>query len=340
MKRFYIQWHIIDRCNLRCKHCYQETFSKERELDFYGLKEIADNLISTMGKWGAKLDIAITGGEPLLKKEIFELFSYLSNSEFVGNLSLITNGTILSDYLEELEKFKKLKEIKISLDGISEETNDWIRGEGTFSKVMENVKKGMNGKIPYILMFTVMKKNLMEVEILLEFAKKEGFKGLIVERFFPLGMGKNIEDQVISGNEFLNVWLSLLDKLGYIARKEELIKYRAIKVIFYKNRAKIFGSECIVGRDGMALLPDGTVLPCRRFTLPIGNLLRESIYEIWKNSEVLNLIRKRSNLKGICKNCEIEGCIGCRAMSYCLTGDYLNEDPHCWLGKRAEERKH
>ncbi len=335
MKRFYIQWHIIDRCNLRCKHCYQDIFSKERELDFHGLKEIADNLISTMKKWEAKLDIAITGGEPLLKKELFDLLSYLENSNSIGNISLITNGTILSEHINGLEKFKKIKEIKISLDGISEETNDSIRGKGTFSNVMENVRDGIRGKIPFILMFTVMKRNINDIELLPDFAKREGFKGFIIERFFPLGTGKKLETQVLSGNEFLNVWFKILEKFEYTVKKEDLIKFRAIKVLFYKEKAKILGSECIVGRDGIALLPDGTVLPCRRFTLPIGNLLTEPLYEIWKNSKVLELLKDKSNLKGICKNCDVKGCIGCRAMSYCLTGDYLSEDPHCWIGKTA-----
>jgi MoaA/NifB/PqqE/SkfB family radical SAM enzyme len=333
MKRFYIQWHIIDRCNLRCKHCYQDNFSSKRELDIYRLRKIADNLISTMEKWGTKLDIAITGGEPLLKKELFDLISYLNGSNAIGNLSLITNGTILSDFFEKLEKFKKLKEIKISLDGISEKTNDWIRGKGTFFKVMENVRKIREGKIPLILMFTVMKNNLSDIEFLPEFAIREGFKGFIIERFFPLGMGENIKDHVLSGNEFLRVWLTLLNKFGYSAKKEDLIKYRAIKVLFYRERVKFFGSECIVGKDGIALLPDGTVLPCRRFTLPIGNLLQKPLYEIWENSDVLNLLRNKKNLKGICKNCDIDDCIGCRAMSYCLTGNYLSEDPHCWLSR-------
>ncbi len=333
MKKFYIQWHIIDRCNLRCKHCYQDIFSKERELDFHGLKEIADNLIFTMKKWEAKVDIAITGGEPLLKKELFDLISYLQNSDLIGNISLITNGTLLSGYLNELEKFKKMKEIKISLDGISEETNDLIRGERTFSKVMENVRKGIRGKIPFILMFTVMKKNLLDIEFLPDFTKREGFKGFIIERFFPLGTGKKLESLVLSGNEFLSVWLRILEEFGYTAKKEDLIKFRAIKVLFYKEKAKIFGSECIVGKDGIALLPDGTVLPCRRFILPIGNFLKESLYEIWRNSKVLNSLRNKSNLKGICERCGIDECIGCRAMSYCLTGDFLHEDPHCWLGK-------
>lgn len=333
MKKFYIQWHIIDRCNLRCKHCYQDNFSSERELDIYGLKEIADNLISTMERWEAKLDIAITGGEPFFKREIFELISYLNNSDSVENLSIITNGTNLSDFLEELEKFKKMKEIKISLDGVSEKTNDWIRGEGTFSKVMENVRKDKSRKIPFILMFTVMENNLSDIELLPEFAKKESFKGFIIERFFPLGMGKNMEDHVLSGNEFLRVWLTILEKFGYLAKKKDLIKFRAIKVLFYKEKAKIFGSECIVGKDGIAVLPDGTIFPCRRFAFPIGNLLKNSLFEIWRDSEVLNLLREKSNLKGICGKCEIEGCIGCRAMSYCLTGDYLQEDPHCWLRK-------
>ncbi|MGQ9617723.1 MAG: radical SAM protein [Candidatus Aminicenantia bacterium] len=334
MKKFYIQWHIIDRCNLRCKHCYQDNFSKEKELDINGLKEVAKNILLTVKKWRAKVDIAITGGEPLLKKEIFELLSYLQDSEFVGDLSIITNGTMLKEYMYEFRKFKKLKEIKISLDGVSEEINDWIRGKGSFSRTLENFKEFKTQKIPSILMFTVMKKNLEDALRLTEFVKREGFDGFIIERFFPLGQSKEMEGEVLSGYEFLFLWRKILDYFGYEAKSEELIKYRAIKVLFNGKIVKIMGSGCIVGRNGIAILPDGTVLPCRRFPLPIGNLRDSLLYEIWEKSDVLNFLRRRENLKGICKKCSIKNCIGCRAMSYCLTGDYLQEDPHCWIYKK------
>ncbi len=294
---------------------------------------VAENLIHTVEKWGIKLDIALTGGEPLLKEEIFELLSFLENSRFVGNLSLITNGTILSEYIKELKKFRKLKEIKISLEGVEEETNDSIRGKGTFLRVTENVKEVLSSKIPLLLMFTVMKKNFLEVSRLPDFCIKKGFKGFIIERFFPLGQGGKMLKEVLSGEEFLWVWKAILDNFGFFAKEEELIKYRAIRVLYNKGKVIISGAGCIVGRDGMAILPDGTVLPCRRFPLPIGNLVSHSFSEIWNHSDVLNSLRNKKNLKGICKDCMVNECMGCRAMSYCLTGDYLQEDPHCWIGK-------
>ena len=76
---FGFQWHITNRCNLRCAHCYQEDYSGSDELGLDGLKNIADEIIKTLAKWGKKGDIAITGGEPLLKDEVFPLINYLES---------------------------------------------------------------------------------------------------------------------------------------------------------------------------------------------------------------------------------------------------------------------
>ena len=92
----------------------------------------------------------------------------------------------------------------------------------------------------------------------------------------------------------------------------------------------------MVGRFGCAVLADGTVFACRRFSLPIGNLLRESLDDIWQDSQVLAAVRKRQNLQGKCRDCQIEGCLGCRALSHALSGDFLGPDPLCWLEPLAK----
>jgi AdoMet-dependent heme synthase len=96
-------------------------------------------------------------------------------------------------------------------------------------------------------------------------------------------------------------------------------------------RPILYGAECIVGKDGMALLPDGTVFPCRRLNIPIGNLLETPLDQLWQQSEVLENIRTKKKLQGKCGTCAILDCFGCRAMTYALTGDYLAADPHCWI---------
>jgi radical SAM protein with 4Fe4S-binding SPASM domain len=331
MKRFYVQWHILDRCNQRCAHCYQSDFGRSREQNWDGLKAVADNMLEAMRVWDAKLDIALTGGEPLLKEELFPLLEYLAASKHIGHLSLITNGTLLERHVEALKALKKFKELRISLDGATAEVHDSIRGAGAFAETLRGVEAAKRAGIPVILMFTVMKRNLDEALRLGELCRGVGAEGFILERFVPLGTGTGIRSEVLSGMEFLLLWNRMLDGLGLEAAPEELICYRGIKVVAKGKSGQAYGSECIVGCDGMAVLPDGTVYPCRRLEIPVGNLIKERLTDLWENSPIIRNLRDRSNLKGKCGDCAIEGCLGCRAMTHALTGDYLGEDPHCWV---------
>ena len=82
-------------------------------------------------------------------------------------------------------------------------------------------------------------------------------------------------------------------------------------------------------------MPDGTVFPCRRFPVSMGNLRQHSLKEIWETSELLKVLGRRKNLKGKCGYCDIEDCRGCRSLSFSLTGDYLAEDSHCGYQPRS-----
>jgi radical SAM protein with 4Fe4S-binding SPASM domain len=331
MKRFHIQWHLLDRCNLRCRHCYQEDHARGGEMDLEGLKGVAENLLEAMAAWDSTLDIALTGGEPLVKEEFFDLLDHLNRARRVGRLSIITNGTLLAPNLDRLSKFRKMKEFRVSLDGVTEATNDAIRGKGTFKTVMKNLEAVKPSGIPVALMFTVMRSNLAEAALLPAFAREIGAASVILERFVPLGTGLQLREEVLDGRHFQALWGVLLEQLGLEAEPRDLIRYRGIKVTTGGPKARIYGSDCIVGSDGMALMPDGTVYPCRRLPLPVGNLRKQRLVALWGSSDLLRSLRDRGRLGGRCGACAVEGCIGCRAMAHALTGDPLAEDPHCWL---------
>ncbi len=358
MDEFYIQWHITNHCNLRCRHCYQEYFDSKEDLPWVKLKTIYENIIATARQWNKQMHITVTGGEPLLKKESFLLFNYLDAKDEISELSLITNGSFLNEEVcQQLEGLDKLKKIKISLDGANEETNDYLRGNGAFSKIIkaiETVKKFSNFQI--ILMSTVMKNNLKEIEDILALCKEFKLDGLMIERFIPLGQGVMIEEQVLDKNEWKSLTDTLLSLCKINTSPEEILPYRAFQIKFNSlsnyptsqpanNSAnslklELLGAPCTAGTDGLCLMPNGTVYPCRRFNLPAGNLLDRSLSEIWQNAEVLKKIREKNNLQGKCKNCTIKECPGmhpsgvcrgCRALAFALTGDYLAEDSQCWL---------
>jgi len=82
---FYIQWHITNLCNLRCRHCYQDDFSRKDDLDWPELKAICDNILNTLKVWGRTACIHLTGGEPLLKPELFLLLDYLNPQSVIDD---------------------------------------------------------------------------------------------------------------------------------------------------------------------------------------------------------------------------------------------------------------
>jgi radical SAM protein with 4Fe4S-binding SPASM domain len=328
--QFHIQWHITNLCNLRCIHCYQDNFSDRNDLDWTGLKKISDNVLTTIKERDQTACIHLTGGEPLLKSELYLLLSYLDQKPIVEELGIITNGLLFDrEVVERLSTFSKLKKIKISLDGADAEINDSIRQKGTFKKVIQNlslIKKGHPFEI--ILMFTVMKRNFRDIPSFFKLCQNLNIDGLIIERFIPLGRGREIMDEVLGKEE----WQELTKTLSDLFSLEEhsFLSYQAFQISFHEAEPELLGAPCVVGKDGLCIMPDGTVFPCRRFPIAIGNLLKDSLKTVWEKSEILEKLRRKENLKGQCGSCEIKDCRGCRSLALSLTGDYLEEDPHCW----------
>jgi radical SAM protein with 4Fe4S-binding SPASM domain len=330
---FYIQWHITHLCNLRCHHCYQEDFSKRNDLDWPELKKVSDNVISTLRKWGKTACIHLTGGEPLLKPDLFLLLDDLDRQSAVEELGIITNGLPISpDLIKRLSDFSKLKKMKISLDGASPEVNDSIRSRGTFEKVVQNLPYIREaGRFEIFFMFTVMKRNFKNLPSLLKLCQDLGMDGLTVERFIPLGRGKEMRYDVLSPEEWREMMRMLLDFFLTEEENHSLLPYQAFQIKFDGDEPELLGAPCVIGTDGLCIMPEGEVFPCRRFPVSIGNLLEKSLGQIWEKSEILEKLRRKENLKGKCGRCEIEACRGCRSLALALTGDYLEEDPHCWL---------
>jgi radical SAM protein with 4Fe4S-binding SPASM domain len=221
--------------------------------------------------------------------------------------------------------------MKISLDGGDSETNDSVRKKGTFDKVMQNlplIKKGERFEI--IFMFTVMKRNFKSLPSLLKLSEDLGIDGLIIERFIPLGKGKESLNEVLSKEEWKEMIGMLVDFISTEGEEPSLLPYQAFQIIFTGEEPELLGAPCVIGRDGLCIMPEGTVFPCRRFPISIGNLLNASLKQIWERSEILEKLRRKENLMGKCGRCEVKNCRGCRSLALALTGNYLGEDPHCW----------
>ncbi len=328
---FHIQWHITNLCNLRCIHCYHDDFSKNQDRSPEDLKAMFLNISNFLQEENKDLVIDITGGEPFLYKDWKELFSYLYKNLCVKELGIITNGLFLDEeILNFLKDFPDTK-LKISAEAFEKETFEKFRGKGNFEKFIKTINLLKEKNFEKTLMFTIMEQNVSEVEKLFHFIEEYKIKHFIVERFIPWGEGRKIISQVVSLENWIKTIKILLNKTGIEEDIYPLIPYKGFRVTKENGAFELYGSPCIVGTDGIAVMPDGSVFPCRRFPLKIGNLLKESLHDIWNNSQVLKKLRDRKNLKGKCLGCKIKDCTGCRALAFAMAGDYMAEDPLCML---------
>jgi radical SAM protein with 4Fe4S-binding SPASM domain len=328
---FYVQWHITNQCNLRCRHCYQDEFTNQRDLDAAGLRTISANLLRTIESWNKTACIHLTGGEPLLRPDLFPLLENLNRSLSVEELGLITNGLLLDrTMIERLSAYSKLSKIKMSLDGADRATNDAIRGKGNFEGTIDRLRLvRQGGRFEVILMFTIMKNNFRSLPDFIRLCQDLKIDGLILERFVPLGRGRGFSDQVLSKREWKEFVETLSEFFSVDPDEPMLLPYQAFQITFDEEEPELSGAPCVIGSDGLCVMPDGEVFPCRRFPVSIGNLSRDSLKTIWEESEILRRLRNRKNLKGRCGKCGVEDCRGCRSLALSLTGDDLAEDPHC-----------
>jgi len=346
---FGFQWHITDRCNLRCTHCYQENFSGSNELDLNGLKQVANEIIKTLAKWGKKGDIAITGGEPLVKKEMLPLVNYLNSADEIFSIDILTNGTLLDeDLIEQIRSFKKIRCFQVSLDGASHDTNDSIRGKGSFEKAIAGIRLLRKNDIKVNIMFTLQRINMRDIPLIIDLANAESISTLTIERMVPTGTGKNLVKQLLLPEEIKEIFEYISERAEQPIKGKgttSISRSRPLWVMCNRNTDSLntdlptdvfIGGICSIGLDGLCILPDATVLACRRLPIPIGNLKQDSIEKIWFTSDLLWQIRDKNNLKGKCVSCKlIPQCSGCRAMAYAFTGDYLAADPQCWKYEEA-----
>lgn len=335
MEEFYFQWHFMDNCNLRCTHCYQgEEGYQHPNMNIDELLQIERGISETLQKWNMLGRISLTGGEPFLSPYLFDLMAILDSDTQIKRYDILTNGTCISDSsVCKLKQAKKLRQVQISLDGATRETHDSIRGKGVFDKVDATIKRLRDNDIEVALMFTIMRKNIDEAVQIIDFAEKHNVNAVTVERVTPCGNSN--QNDILTAAEIKEIYTAITVRANVVNQGLTVRRLRPLWIHTAPDNCRPeskIGGFCPVGLTSLTILWDGTVLPCRRLNVPIGNMQNENLFNIWYTSEVLWRIRDKNNLKGKCHGCVyVNRCGGCRAIAYETTGDYMGEDIQCWI---------
>lgn len=332
MQTLGFQWHLTNRCNLRCNHCYQSQF--QDSLPKETILQMAAKLLRELKERNYHVTLNLTGGEPfLLGNTFFSLLEFLDTSEVVQELTIITNGLLIEEEdIQKLGTYSKFTTLKVSLEGARATTNDALRGEGTFGKVIQKLREWREKNLnlfEIILMFTVSKKNLAEIEEMFFLTQNLHLGGLMIERFIPEGRGRGMLEAVLDSQDWKELIQRLVALLDLDADPLELAPYKAFLVRFGKE-VELWGAPCNL-KETFCLMPDGTIFPCRRFPYPLGNILKENFFKIIESSVLLQKVTEKNLLQGKCKICSVSNCFGCRALGYALFHNPFAEDIQCFI---------
>ena len=336
-----ISWNTTLKCNLKCSHCYinaQDSPLKTELTPLQG-KQVIDQ-IADLGR----CVLVLSGGEPLLREDIFGLAEYAVQKGLIATLG--TNGTLIDKATAEQISAVGIRKVAISLDSSTPEVHDSFRGvDGAWTKAVAGIKACIGSGVDVQLNVTMSRQNYTDFDQIVNVAKGLGVKSMHLFFLVPTGRGRNLLDLSPETYEQL-----LQDALS---RNTAEFEIKPICAPQFMRIAKQTGTDvsrwsrgCIAGISYCRILPDGQVTPCPYLPVSVGNMMKTPLRDIWVNSDVLNALRDFSNLKGKCGKCSYNGvCGGCRARAYGLTsycsgasvqqaktdfaGDFLAADSWC-----------
>lgn len=308
---------INKACNLKCKHCYSFFESDNTAINIDDFSVLCEQLSFL----GVNM-ITITGGEPMLLGKNIKEYIKISK-RFFKIINMTTNGTLLTE--NNVKYINRINNVQVSIDG-PEKIHDYIRGKGNFYKAVNSVKILKLNEIPCSIMMTVNDYNFLFLEDVYKISKKLDVS-MGFERITSIGRGKN--SLFLSKSNFKKL-IKYSCKLG-IESTDPLCSLYDVKKRNYLLRNKI-RAGCMAGNMAIVIDADMNLLPCARLRIILGNVKTKKIIDVLRDSKIIKRLNDRRLLKGKCNKCNYKLiCGGCRAAAYAFSGNYLNEDPDCFI---------
>ena len=363
-KPILVFWETTKACPLNCVHCRAEAIGNPLpgELSTSEGKALID-VISSFGKPAPV--IVFTGGDPLRRKDLFELLEYAKNKGVASAVAPAVSEDLTPNVLDRI-KSSGVVSISLSLDSSYSWKHDAIRRKaGTFDKTMDTIRYAKSINLGIQINTTVMKSNITELPRIFALLKHENVR--VWEVFFLINTGRGAEVEDISAAEYESVCNFLYDasQYGIVIRVVEgpfirrVAKLRASQGAYWSSEDYLIMREELISEfgeptikptisqsgtldgDGIIFVShDGTISPGGFTPVALGNIKSKNLVEVYRNDARLVSIRSRG-FHGECGSCKFkEKCGGSRARAFASSKDLYGSDIACIRVTEAGPREH
>lgn len=334
-----VAWEVTRNCNLSCVHCRASADKGPHPGELSTDAGLA--LLGQIAKTGQPI-VILTGGEPLLRPDIFELAR--RGTDLGLKMVMAPNGTLITPQTAQNMARAGIARISVSLDGHAEQIHDAFRGvPGAFSGALAGIRAAKEAGIPFQINTTVTRANIAEIAAIQDLAVSLGAAAHHIFLLVPTGRGKYLLEDQITARQYEETlhWfyeqsqkVSLQLKATCAPHYYRVLRQRAHaegkKVDFSTHGLDAVTRGCLGGIGFCFVSHKGVVQPCGFLDVPCGDVTRTPFDEIWRSSDVFLTLRDFDKLKGKCGRCEYRRvCGGCRARAFERTGDYMAEEPLC-----------
>ena len=314
-----VDLHVTNRCNLKCKHCVYT--SGEWEMPDMTLDTVK-NLIPSFKKLGVK-EVHITGGEPLVNREFFDIAKCLHENGFGTRVQ--TNGILITPEIAKKLKESGIEYVLISIDGLEKAHNSFRNNDKSFAYAVNAVKICLEAGLYTRVNTVINRSNVQDLPELIKFINTLKPDQHSFFYLTPVGRGKNIKDLMLSLEEWKNI-----EKIVEKAEREN----NCIEKIRLQNVIKDKENDKKCRDDNCLILANGDVYHCVFFIYSpykLGNIYNEDLYELWTKN-INNILEETSNERISEKKCnkQEQNCkCNCSGLAYNLTGSVKACDPRC-----------
>lgn len=324
----HVAWELTRRCNAQCLHCSSSSGPQSQDPVEFST-ENALGIIDQLADAGVRV-LAFSGGEPLLRPDLFTLIEHAVQRGLTTNVC--TNGSLVDDDKAQRLKEAGLHSVTVSLDGACAETHDNLRHfPGLFDLAVRAIRTLVSHNHRVGISFTPTLANYGEASEVVHLAYLLGTDSVCLSQYIPTGRGTR--NLMLSPALLANVAREVVNLRDDYGKRLRIHCHDCHVALLLAPEERQAYKGCGAGTATAGIHADGTVTPCIFMPNQAGNLHERAFVDVWDTSPMVHALRDRAQLKeGNCGSCQFKlVCGGCRAAAMAIHGNPMAGDPSCWM---------